>query len=178
MLPPLSPPPLPLSPPLSPPPLPLSPPSKPLLYPLPPLSIRHCPHHPLHALIVCCRLPSWSCGCQRSYASHHPPLMLPMLVDCCFSPIPQTREVWGHHLPLLFSGLVLVQRCRGCGVATAGTAIPALASGQFWPSPSPGACTTGAMRRVGGRACMPLFAAISIALAMVPKCFCCDERSS
>ena len=102
-----------------------------------------------------------------------------MLVDYFFSPIPQTREVWGHYLPLLFSGLILVQRCRGCGVATAGTAIPALAaSGQFWPSPSPDACTTGATRRVGGRACMPSFGAISIASAMVPECFCCDERSS
>jgi hypothetical protein len=56
-------------------------------------------------------------------------------------------------------------------------AIPALADGQFWPSPSPGTCRTGATRGRGGRAGMPLFDAISIALVMVLECFVCDERS-
>ena len=47
------------------------------------------------------------------------------------------------------------------------TAIPVLVSGKFWPSPLPGACTTGAMHWRGGRAGMPSFDVISIALAMV-----------
>ena len=107
----------------------------------------------------CCLLPpaSWLCGRWHSLTSHHPPLMLPMLVDCCFSPLTWTRRVWGHNLPLLFIGLVLVQRCRGCGVATAGMVIPALTSGQFQPSPLPGACATGAScRRGGGQGCLCL----------------------
>jgi len=61
---------------------------------------------------------------------------------------------------------------RGCGVAATATAIPALASGQFWPTSLPGTCTTGAMGGRGGRAGMPLFGVISIALAMVSECFC------
>ncbi len=167
-----------LFPPSSPPQLPLLPPSKPLPHPSPPLSIHHCSHHLPHTLVIRLHPPLWSCGRRRSLASHHPPLMLPMLVDCCFSPILWTREVWGFHLPLLFSRLVLVQHCQNCRVATAGTTIPVLASGQFWPSPSPGACTTGATLQLGGRVCMPSFGATFTTLAMVPECFCCDERSS
>jgi hypothetical protein len=107
----------------------------------------------------------------RSLASHRPPSTLPSLVDCCFLPLPRIGGVWGHHLPLLFTRLVLVQRHRGCGVTTSATAIPALADGQFWPSPSPGACRTGATRGRGGRAGMPSFGTISIASAMVAECF-------
>jgi hypothetical protein len=47
-----------------------------------------------------------------------------------------------------------------------------LVSGQFWPSPSPGVCTTGAMRWRGGRAGMPSFGVISITPSMVSECFC------
>ncbi len=72
---------------------------------------------------------------------------------------------------------VTVQHHRGCRVTTAATAIPALADGQFWPSPFSGACRTGAMCERGGRAGMPLFDAISIASVMVLECFVCDERS-
>ncbi len=43
----------------------------------------------------------------QSLASHRPPLMLPMLVDCCFLPLLQMGGVWGHHFLLLFSGLIL-----------------------------------------------------------------------
>jgi hypothetical protein len=50
-------------------------------------------------------------------------------------------------------------------------ADPSVADGQFWPTPSPGACTTGATRGRGGRAGMPSFGAISIASAMVLECF-------
>jgi hypothetical protein len=134
-----------------------------------------CPHHPPHALVICRRPPSWSCGHQCSIASHCPPLMLTLLVDFCFSPLPQTGGGLGPSFALLFSGLVLVQHCQGCGVATAVTAIPVLASGQFWPSPLPGACTTEATCRRGGRAGMPLFDLISIVSTMVLEYFVCDE---
>jgi hypothetical protein len=80
-------------------------------------------------------------------------------------------------LPLLFSGFILVQGHQGCGVTTVVLDSPALADGQFGPSPSPGACTTGATRGRGGRARMPLFDAISIPSVMVLDCFVCDERS-
>jgi hypothetical protein len=53
--------------------------------------------------------------------------------------------VWGHHLPLLFRGLVLVQCCRGCGAVAAMSAVPALASGQIWPQPMHGQCLSGAV---------------------------------
>jgi hypothetical protein len=79
--------------------------------------------------------------------------------------------VWGHHLPLLFSGLVLVQHCQGCRVATAAMAIHALASGQFQPLPLPGTCTTGVTRGKGGRAGMPLFDVIAIESEVVLECF-------
>ncbi len=113
----------------------------------------------------------------RSLASHRPPSTLPSLVDWCFLPLPQTGGVWGHHLPLLFTRLVLIQCHRGCGVITTATAIPVLADGQFWPSPSPGACRTGTTHGRGGGAGMPSFDAVSIALVMVLECFVCDERS-
>jgi hypothetical protein len=113
----------------------------------------------------------------RSLGRHRPSSTLPSLVDCCFLPLQRMGRVWGHHLPLLFSGLVLVQRHWGCGVTTTATAIPALADGQFWPSPLPGACTTGATCGRGGRAGIPLFNTISIVSVMVLECFVCDERS-
>jgi hypothetical protein len=110
---------------------------------------------------------------------HRPTLTLPSLVDCCFftpptdgggrlgassaPPIQRTRPTPPRRRSKNAS--------RGCGVAATATAIPALASGQFWPTPSPGACTTGATRGRGGRAGMPSFGAISIASAMVSECF-------
>ncbi len=117
--------------------------------------LHHCHHHPCcphphccchhnlpHALVIYCCLPLWLFGCQCPLVSHHPPLMLPLLVDCCLSSLPWTGGVWVHHLPLLFSGLVFIQRCWGCGVAATATAILALASSQFWPSPMQGACSS------------------------------------
>jgi hypothetical protein len=56
-------------------------------------------------------------------------------------------------------------------------AIPALADGQFLPSPLPGSCTAGATCGRGGGAGIPLFDVISTALVMVFECFVCDERS-
>ncbi len=56
-----------------------------------------------------------------------------------------------------------------------------LLAANFWPSSSPGACTTGTTCRRRERAWMPSFDAISIMLAMVLvlvlECFVCDERS-
>ncbi len=80
------------------------PPLLPLLLSCRPCPLLCCPHNLPHTIILPCCLPSWSCGCQRSLASHHPPLTLLSLVDCCFSPLLFTGRVWGHHLPLLFSG--------------------------------------------------------------------------
>ena len=58
--------------------------------------------------------------------------------------------------------------CRGgVGVVEAPIADTSLADGLFWPSPSSGICTTGVMHWRGGRTQIPLFLAISIALAMV-----------
>ena len=52
------------------------------------------------------------------------------------------------------------------------------ADGLLWPSPLPGICRTGATRWGEERGGMPLFEAIFIASDMVPKYFCCNERSS
>jgi hypothetical protein len=60
-----------------------------------------------------------------------------------------------------------MRRGGGVGVEATATAIPVLADGLFWPSPSPGACTTEATLGRGGREGMPLFDAISISSAMV-----------
>ena len=60
--------------------------------------------------------------------------------------------------------------CMGaCGVVYAKTAVPALASGQFWPSPLPGVCTSGAAPGRGGRVGMVLFGPISMSSAMVVR---------
>jgi hypothetical protein len=131
------------------------------------------------ALIIRRALLLFVVACHPAHV-HRPTLTLPSLVDCCFSPLPRTG---GGSLGA--SSAPPIQRTcptspchrsknvsRGCGVAATATAIPALASGQFWPTPSPGACTTGAMGRRGGRAGMPSFGAISIASAMVSDCFC------
>jgi hypothetical protein len=77
--------------------------------------------------------------------------------------------VWGHHLPLLFSRFVLVQHHRGWGVVSATTAVSALVSGQFLPSPLPGVCTSGAAPGRGGRVGMVLFGPISVSSAMVVR---------
>jgi hypothetical protein len=47
------------------------------------------------------------------------------------------------------------------------TSVLALASGQFWPSPVPGMCTSGAAPGRGGNLGMVLFKAISISFTMV-----------
>ena len=109
--------------------------------------------------------------CSSSPAVHRPTLTLPSLVDCCFFTPPADG---GGGLgassapPIQWTRPTPPRRrsknaSRGCGVAATATAIPALASGQFWPTPSPGACTYGGTRGRGGRAGMPSFGAISIA---------------
>ncbi len=70
-------------------------------------------------------------------------------------------------MPLLFSGLVLVQPRRSCRVSAAAMVIPALVSGQFWPSPARGPCSSGVTPGRGGKAGTMLFGAISIVSAMV-----------
>ena len=65
----------------------------------------------------------------------------------------------------------------GVGVVQAPIADKSLAGGLFRPSPSSGICTTGATRWRGGRAGIPSFLAVSIALAMVWGCVFCDGRS-
>ncbi len=79
---------------------------------------KHTHTHLPHSLVVCCCLPLWLCGHQCSLASHCPPLMLPFLVDCCFSPLPWIGGVWGHHLPLLFSRFVQ---------------LPLIGAAKLWP---------------------------------------------
>jgi hypothetical protein len=59
--------------------------------------------------------------------------------------------------------------CGGGGVVAAST-NPSVADGQFWPSPAPGTCTSGATPERGGRAGMPSFGTISIASSMVAEC--------
>jgi hypothetical protein len=131
------------------------------------------------ALIIRRALSLFVVACRPAHV-HRPTLTLPSLVDCCFftppadgggrlgassaPPIQRTRPTPPRRRSKNAS--------RGCGVAATATAIPALASGQFWPTPSPGACTTGATRGRGGRAGMLSFGAISIASAMVSECFC------
>jgi hypothetical protein len=46
-------------------------------------------------------------ACRPAHV-HRPTLTLPSLVDCCFfnPPADGGGGGWGHHLPLLFSGLV------------------------------------------------------------------------
>jgi hypothetical protein len=58
---------------------------------------------------------------------------------------------------------------EACAVVAATTAVPALASGQFWPSPLPGMCTSGAAPRRGGRVGIVLFVPISVLSAMVVR---------
>jgi hypothetical protein len=98
-------------------------------------------------------LPSSSAArshCLSSPAVHRPTLTLLSLVDCCFF----TPPADGGGGRLGASSAPPIQRTRptpprrhsknaprGCGVAATATAIPALATGQFWPTPSPGACT-------------------------------------
>ena len=65
----------------------------------------------------------------------------------------------------------------GVGVVEAPIADMSLADGLFWPPPSSGICTTGAMGWRGGRAGIPSFLAVSIVSAMVWGCVFCDGRS-
>ena len=81
-------------------------------------------------------------------------------------------------MPLLFNGLAqlaLIVALKmsdlvGCGVSACATAVPALPSGQIWPSPARGACTSGATPGRVGRAGMVSFGAISVMSAMVVSC--------
>ena len=93
-----------------------------------------------------------------------------------FLPLSLSGGVGGHHLPLLFNGLTqlalvvtLKMSHLGCGVSACATAVPALPSGQIWPSPERGACTSGATPGRGGRAGMVSFGAISVVSAMVVR---------
>ena len=62
-------------------------------------------------------------------------------------------------------------RCGGCGVVAAATAVPALPSGKNWPSPSRGACTSGATPGRGGRPGKVTFVVISSDSAFVVRVF-------
>jgi hypothetical protein len=81
---------------------------------------------------------------RRRAHVHHPHLPLPSQVDCClFTPLAVGGGVWGHNLPLLFNGLAqlalvvaLKMSHLGCGVSACATDVPALPSGQIWPSPA------------------------------------------
>ena len=64
----------------------------------------------------------------------------------------------------------------GVGVVEAPIADTSLADGLFWPSSLSGICTTGAMHWRGGRAGIPLFLVVSIAMAIVQGCVFCDGR--
>ncbi len=120
------------------------------------------------ALIIRRALSLFVVACRPAHV-HHPTLTLPSLVDCCFFTPPTDRggKLGASSAPPIQRTRPTPPRrrsknaSRGCGVAATTTAIPALASGQFWPTPSPGACTTGAMCGRGGRAGMPSFGAIS-----------------
>ena len=128
------------------------------------------------ALIIRRALSLFVVPCRPAHV-HRPTLTLPSLVDCCFfTPPADGGGGWGHHLPLLFSGLAqlplvvaLKMSHRGCGVVATAMAIPALPSGQIWPSPARGMCTSGATPRRGGRAGMVSFGAISVVSAMVVR---------
>jgi hypothetical protein len=63
----------------------------------------------------------------------------------------------------------------GVGVVEAPIADASLADGKFWPSTLRGICTTGATCWGVESAGVPSFVVISIASAMVPECFVCDE---
>jgi hypothetical protein len=51
-------------------------------------------------------------------------------------------------------------RWGGCGVVATATAVPVIPSGQNWPSPARGACTSATTPRRVGRAGMVLLAMI------------------
>ncbi len=93
------------------------------------------------ALIIRRALSLFVVACRPAHV-HRPTLTLPSLVDCCFftppadgggrlgassaPPIQRTRPTPPRRRSKNAS--------RGCGVAATATAIPALASGQFWPT--------------------------------------------
>ncbi len=45
----------------------------------------------------------------------------------------------------------MIMRWGGSGVSACAAAVPVLPSGQTWPSPATGSCTSGATPRNGGR---------------------------
>jgi hypothetical protein len=53
--------------------------------PSPPSPLCPFPHHPPHALVICCCPQSWSCGQQCFLVSHRLPLRILLLVDCCLT---------------------------------------------------------------------------------------------
>jgi hypothetical protein len=57
----------------------------------------------------------------------------------------------------------------GCGIVATATAVPVIPSGQNWPSPMCGACTSATTPRRGGRAGMVLLAMIFFVFAMVVR---------
>jgi hypothetical protein len=126
-----------------------------------------------------CHPSSLPCDRRCSLACHHPTLPFLLPVGCCLSIPPTDGGVWGHHLSLIFSGLIQLplvvtqkMRCQGCGVAIVMTPVPVFASGQFWPSPARGLCASGAAPgRGGGRAGIVLFGAISASSAMFAGVF-------
>ena len=67
-------------------------------------------------------------------------------------------------------------RWGGGGVVETPVADTSLADGLFWPSPSSGISTTGALGWRGGRAGIPSFLAVSIGSAMVRGGVFCDGR--
>ena len=64
----------------------------------------------------------------------------------------------------------------GCvGVVAAPTADASPADGQIWPTSPPALCTTGATRGGDDMAGVPSCDDVSIASAVDPECFFCDE---
>ena len=145
--------------------------------PSPPSHSGHPPTHLNHLLssvlsFICPRSPLYAVARRRGYAvvdrqsslaNHHLPLtlMLPLLVDCCLfiplvdggglglssaPPIQQT-----HPPPLVVTRKIC---CQGSGVVVASTSVPMLASGQYWPSPMCGSCTSESAPGRGRRAGM------------------------
>ena len=57
----------------------------------------------------------------------------------------------------------------GCGIVATATAVPVIPSGQNWPSPTGGACTSVTTPGRGGRAGMVLLVMIFVVSAMVVR---------
>ena len=122
-----------------------------------------CPRSPLFAVA---HRRGCVVDCQSSLASHRPPLtlMLPLLVDCClFIPLVDGGGLGPSSAPPIQQThppppLVVTRKicCQGSGVVVASTSVPMpmLASGQYWPSPMRGSCTSESAPGRGRRAGM------------------------